>query len=59
MHLAIKVHDVEQLIETLDWVDIFNDMPERNLQSYFQKKDDGKYQFHLVLIKGISLYQAD
>jgi len=47
-----KGHDIEQLARTTDWIDIFNDMPERHLQSYFQKKDDGKYQFGFGIHKG-------
>ena len=50
--LGYKGHDLEQLIQTLDWIDIFNDMPDRNLRSHFQKKDDGKYQFDFGISKG-------
>ena len=44
--------DIEQLVQNIDWIDIFTDMPERKMQSYFQKKDDGKYQFSFGFSKG-------
>lgn len=50
--LGYNGYDIEQLVHTIDWIDIFTDMPERKYQSYFQKKDDGKYQFIFGFSKG-------
>ncbi len=50
--LGYSGNDIEMLVQNINWMAMFTDMPERNLQSYFQKKDDGKYQFTFGFEKG-------
>lgn len=50
--LGYNGNSIEGIAKSIDWIDIFNDRPKRNLRSYFQKKDDGKYQFSFAYKKG-------
>lgn len=37
--------ELEHLVKSVDWLELFSDKPNRDLIPYFLKKDDGKYQF--------------
>lgn len=37
--------ELEHIVKSVDWLELFSDKPTRNLIPYFLKKDDGKYQF--------------
>jgi NTE family protein len=45
--------DLEKIAAGIDWEDLFEDSPPRQLKPYFEKKLDGRYQFDFFLRKGI------
>jgi NTE family protein len=45
--------EIEGIFDAADWDDLFSDRPPRNLQPYFEKRLDGRYQIELPLRKGI------
>ena len=45
--------DIERIITSVDWEDLFSDRPPRGLVPYFEKRLDGRYQLELPLRRGI------
>jgi NTE family protein len=45
--------DIERIIASVDWEDLFSDRPPRGLVPYFEKRLDGRYQLEFPLRKGI------
>ncbi|MFZ2054570.1 MAG: patatin-like phospholipase family protein [Candidatus Aminicenantales bacterium] len=45
--------EIEEIFAVADWDDLFSDRPPRNLQPYFEKRLDGRYQLALFPRKGI------
>jgi NTE family protein len=45
--------EIEELFAGADWSDLFSDRPQRDLQPYFEKRLDGRYQLALFPLKGI------
>jgi len=45
--------EIEGIFAAADWDDLFSDRPPRNLQPYFEKRLDGRYQLGLFPRKGI------
>lgn len=45
--------DIERIISTLDWEDLFSDRPPRGLTPFFEKRLDGRYQLEFPLRKGV------
>ena len=44
-------NEIENIVDNLDWNELFTDQPARSLLSYFEKKEDGKFQIDLGLKK--------
>jgi len=44
--------EIEQLAESINWLEVLTDSPERDLQPYFKKQDDGKYQIVFSINNG-------
>jgi len=42
--------EIEEIILSTDWIEIFTDKPPRTMQPYFQKKDCGRYMLELGII---------
>ncbi len=45
--------DIERIITSVDWEDLFSDRPPRGLVPYFEKRLDGRYQLEFPLRRGI------
>ena len=44
-------NEIENIVDNLDWDELFTDKPARSLLPYFEKKESGKFQFDLSLKK--------
>lgn len=44
--------EIEAIFAAADWGDLFSDRPERELQPFFEKRLDGRYQLELPLRRG-------
>ncbi|MBN2409812.1 MAG: patatin-like phospholipase family protein [Candidatus Aminicenantes bacterium] len=45
--------EIEGIFNAADWNDLFSDRPPRDLQPFFEKRLDGRYQLEFPLRKGI------
>ncbi|MGB7297400.1 MAG: patatin-like phospholipase family protein [Candidatus Aminicenantales bacterium] len=45
--------EIEEIFAATDWDDLFSDRPPRDLQPYFEKRLDGRYQLALFPRRGI------
>jgi predicted acylesterase/phospholipase RssA len=45
--MGYKGIDLEQVALQTDWLDFFNDQPDRSIRPYIQKRDDGHFQLVL------------